>query len=255
VSQHKFVDRKIELEIMRKFYGSDKAEFIILYGRRRVGKTELILKFMENKKNVYLLASTEGDRENINIFKSKFAELLNDDYFARIDFKDWFSLFEALCKNVNFISLTKGEKVVIAIDEFPFLIHTNSNIPSIFQRIWELLLKDKNVMLILCGSSVSVMEEKVLDYKSPLYGRRTGQLELQPLSFVYLKSFFANYTMEDLAKVWFVVGGMPAYLLQLSNNISFWENVEENILKKERYLYREAEILLREEFREPKNYK
>ncbi len=255
MTQQIFVDREKELEFLEKSYTSKKPEFIILYGRRRVGKTELILKFLKKKNGIYFLSSTEGDRENISMFKAKIAEFIDDESFLNVEFKDWFSLFNSLFKNTRFLELMKKEKIVIVIDEFPFLIHSNPAIPSIFQRIWELVLKNKNIMLILCGSSVGVMEEKVVGYKSPLYGRRTGQWEVRPLSFIYIKKFFPTYSIEELAKTWFIVGGVPEYLLKFEPRLSLWQNVKENILEKGSYLYREAEVLLNQEFREPKNYK
>ncbi|MEM2122832.1 MAG: ATP-binding protein, partial [Candidatus Bathyarchaeia archaeon] len=123
-----------------------------------------------------------------------------------------------------------------------------------FQKIYDLILKKLNIMLILCGSSVSVMETEVLSRRSPLYGRRTGQWQLNPLSFVNIKDFL-NYDIEDQIKTWFVLGGIPEYLLKFDPALPFWDNVKTNILTKGRYLYDEAEILLRMEFREPRNYK
>lgn len=255
MSQQKFVDREEEIEFLEEMYRSKKAEFIVIYGRRRVGKTELILNFLTSKKGIYFLASTEGDRENIRDFSSRVAKFINDESFSKLEFTDWYSIFETLFKHTSFDEILKQGKVILIIDEFPFLIYSNKAIPSIFQKIWELIIKKKNVMLILSGSAVSVMESQVLGYKSPLYGRRTAQWQLQPLDFFCMKEFLPNYKMEELAQVWFVVGGIPEYILKFNPKLSFWENVLENVIKKGAYLYREAEVLLNEEFREPKNYK
>lgn len=254
MSQHKFVNRQEELAFLEQEYRSKKAAFVVLYGRRRVGKTELSLRFMRGKTGLYFLASTEGDMENISNFKAKVADLIKDPTFGKIEFKDWFSLFETLANNVNFLSLTRQSKVIICIDEFSYLIAANPAIPSIFQKIYDLVLNKLNIMLVLAGSSVSMMEEAVLRSKSPLYGRRTGQWFLQPLSFIFLKDFL-NYNVEDLLNVWFVVGGIPEYLLKFDSALPFWDNVKAKILTKGTYLYDEAEVLLRAEFREPKNYK
>jgi len=254
MSQH-FIDRKEELEFIERRYKSKKAEFIVLYGRRRIGKTELILKILESKKGIYFLASKEGDRENIRNFSAEAAKFLGDKTFADAEFKDWFSLFKFLVDNVSFNRILKYEKIIIAIDEFPFLIHSNKSIPSIFQRIWELIFRHKNIMLILSGSAVSVMESDVISPKSPLYGRRTGEWQVQPINFHYLKDFLPSYSTEDLMNVWFVVGGVPEYLWKFESDKPFFQNIKDNILMKGTYLYREAEVLLNEEFREPKNYK
>lgn len=254
MSQQKFVDRKEELGFLEERYKTDSSEFIVLYGRRRVGKTELLLKFLENKKGVYLLASTEGDRQNIKDFSKVVGRFIGDENLGTLEFDSWQSFFETLFKHKAFDAMLKKEKIAIIIDEFPFLIQSNKDIPSIFHKIWELIMKNENIMLVLSGSSVAVMESEVLDKKSPLYGRRTGQWQLQPLHFSYLKEFLP-YSLEELAMVWYVTGGIPAYLPKFSPKQSFWENIQNAVLKKGTYLYTEAELLLNDEFREPKNYK
>jgi len=252
--QQKFVDRNDALAFLEERYKSNSPEMAVLYGRRRVGKTELMLKFLENKKGIYFLASTEGDRQNIRDFSRIAGRFINDENFSRLDFPDWHIFFETLIKHAAFSETMKKEKIVIVMDEFPFLIQSNRAIPSIFQKIWELAMKKENIMLVLSGSAIGIMESEVLGVKSPLYGRRTGQWQLHPLDFIYLKGFLP-YSMEQLAMTWFAVGGIPAYLLKFAPKISFWENISNNVIKKGSYLYMEAEMLLNDEFREPKNYK
>ena len=254
MSQRKFVNRKNELKFLETRYKSKSSEFIVIYGRRRVGKTELMLKFLENKKGMYFLASTEGDRQNIQDFSKIVGRIIDDDNFGEIEFSGWHSLFETLFKHKSFYELIEHEKFVIIIDEFPFLIQNNKAIPSIFQKIWELVMKNENIMLMLSGSAVSVMESEVLGHKSPLYGRRTGQWQVAPLDFKHTKDFLP-YSTEDLINTWFVVGGIPEYLLKFDTDLTFWENVLENVITKGTYLSEEADFLLSEEFREPKNYK
>ena len=246
-----FVNRKKELEIFEEEYGRREASFFIIYGRRRIGKSELILKFIKGKPSIYFVCSTEGDAENIKQFQIKAAEFLNDKEFSTISFDNWYSLLSSLIKHKNFKT---DRKVVIVFDEFPYLITSNPNIPSIFQKIWDEMLSKENIMLILCGSYVSVMERKVIAKKSPLYGRRTANLLLNPIDFPYLKEFLPKYRIEDLIKVWSFVGGVPAYLKKIDPRFNFWDNILLNI-KKGSYLYEEAEILLRDEFKEPRNYK
>ena len=252
--QQKFVNRENELSFLESRYNNNSPEFIVIYGRRRVGKTELMLKFLENKQGIYFLASTEGDKQNIRDLSSLLGKVINDENFGEIEFSGWQSLFETLFRHRTFHELVTKEKFVIIIDEFPYLIYNNRSIPSIFQKMWELNLKHENVMLILSGSAVSVMESEVLGYKSPLYGRRTGQWQVQPLDFIHMKDFLP-YSTEDLARTWFVSGGIPEYLLKFDTNQTFWDNVQNNVITKGTYLSQEAEFLLNEEFREPKNYK
>ncbi|MCD6207369.1 MAG: ATP-binding protein [Methanosarcinales archaeon] len=252
--QQKFVNREDELKFLESRYQSSSPEFIVIYGRRRVGKTELMLKFLDNKNGVYFLASKEGDRQNIKDFSQTAGRVLTDEYFGQIEFPDWFTLFESLFKHRKFCDLAEHDKFVLIIDEFPYLIHSNRAIPSVFQKIWELCMKKENIMLVLSGSSVSVMESDVLGYKSPLYGRRTGQWQLDPLDFKHLGGFLP-YSKEDLVMLWSIVGGIPEYLLKFDANLSLWDNVRNNVIQKGTYLYEEVEYLLNEEFREPKNYK
>lgn len=251
----RFINRERELGFLEERHRSKKPEFIVLYGRRRVGKTALAVKFLEGRKGIYFLSSKEGDRENISSFSRESANFLSDPAFADAEYKDWFSIFSALTSHIKFSGIEKKEKIAVVIDEFPYLIHSNAAIPSIFQRIWELLLKERNIMLMLLGSSVSVMESDVLGEKSPLYGRRTGDWSVAPMQFSVLPKFLPGCAMEELINTWFVIGGMPEYLLQFDPKLGFFGNVEKNMLKKGCYLYNEAEFLMSEEFRESKNYK
>ncbi|MCL4420097.1 MAG: ATP-binding protein [Candidatus Thermoplasmatota archaeon] len=252
MSQQNFVDRVEEIEILERAYSYKEASLFILYGRRRVGKTELISKFIRNR-GVYFLATAEGDRENINNFKSSMSKFLEDDSILKASFDNWQSLCTVLVSSSSFQTKAKKSKIIIAIDEFPYLIEANRTIPSVFQKIYDTILRQMNVMLILSGSSISIMENEVLSYRSPLYGRRTGQLKLKPLKFRYLAEFL-EYEFEDLCKTYFVFGGIPEYLLKLDPKVGFWENVSEKVLSKGSALYEEAEFLLRTEFREPRNY-
>ncbi|MBN2734875.1 MAG: ATP-binding protein [Methanomicrobiaceae archaeon] len=248
----KFVDRDNELEFLNGHYNSEIPEFIIIYGRRRVGKTTLIFRFLQDHPGFYFMASEEGREANIRDFADVAGNYLNDPDFKRINFPDWDSVFKSLLNHRNFYPET-GEKAVIIIDEFSYLISKDSGVPSAFQKIWDLLLKNENIMLILSGSSVSTMETEVLGYKSPLYGRRTGQWQVEPLFYPYIREFLP-YREEELVMVWSVIGGVPAYLRLFDPKAGFWDNVLLQMINKGSYLYLEAEILLHYEFREAGNY-
>lgn len=252
MSQQKFVDRIEEMKILEDARSAKGASLFILYGRRRMGKTELISKFVGDR-GVYFLATTEGDGENIRSFKVIISKFLGDDSILKASFDDWHSFFSVLASSSSFQAKARRSKIIIAIDEFPYLIESNRAIPSVFQKIYDTILSKVNVMLILSGSSISIMENEVLSYKSPLYGRRTGQLKLNPLKFRHLAEF-VDYEIEDLCNTYFVFGGVPEYLLKLDPDLEFWENVSRNMLSKGAALYEEAEFLLRTEFREPRNY-
>ncbi|AEC52119.1 hypothetical protein PNA2_1205 [Pyrococcus sp. NA2] len=248
MSRQRFVDRKRELEFLERAYSSDRAEFIVIYGRRRIGKTELLLHFARDKPHVYFLATEKPYRDNLRELQRLLAEFLGDKLFGKIPFEDIDELL------MEFADRIGDERVVLIIDEFPLLVEHHRPLLSLLQKAWDLKLSKTNIMLILCGSSVSVMESKVLAYKSPIYGRRTGQWRLTEIPFFHIGEFLPGYTVEDLVKVWSVTGGIPAYLLQFSPDKSFDENVVEKVLSKGAFLYEEAEFLLREELREPINY-
>jgi AAA+ ATPase superfamily predicted ATPase len=243
-----FADREEELRFLEEHYSSKLAEFIVIYGRRRVGKTELTLKFSKGKPHIYFLADRRSEPELIQELKLRMSYFLKDESFAKLNIKDWTELFQ------EFLKWNKNTRVIITLDEFPNLIEGNRAVPSIFQKTWDLQLKDKNLMLILLGSSIGIMETEVLDYKSPLYGRRTGQWKLDPLKLTHMRPFYPKYNYETLIHVYGCLGGVPAYLLKFDPNKTFWENCQEKILKKGEFLYEEAEFLLREELREPRNY-
>ena len=241
----KFINREIELEFLENCNKSSSPEFIVIYGRRRVGKTELIQKSLKDKNGAYFLASKDTTYENLNEFKKSIAEQLNIPIFSKLESNTWIELFENL---VEFLDDTK--KTIIVIDEFSYLIEVDRAVPSLFQKIWDQTLKNKNVMLVLCGSSVSLMETEVLGVNSPLFGRRTGQWEVTQLGVESVKKFLPGYNTEDVLKTIFILGGIPAYLDKWNDRQSIFENMDEQILSKGMYLYEEADFLLKHEFRE-----
>ena len=243
-----FVNRKQELQFLDEHYKTKAAELIVIYGRRRIGKTEFTLHFSKNKPHIYFLADQRPETELIQELKQQMSRFLQNESFAKLAIKDWIELFD------EFTKWNKNVHTIIIIDEFPTLIEANHAVPSIFQKIWDQNLKNTPTMLILLGSSVTMMETEVLNYKSPLYGRRTAQWKLEPLKIHHLKPFFPHYNLETIIHVYSCLGGIPAYLQKFTPENSFWQNVQQKILTKGEFLYEEAEFLLREELREPRNY-
>jgi len=243
-----FVNREKELTFLEERYKTKEAELIIIYGRRRVGKTELTLQFSKNKPHIYFLADQRPEKNLIQELKKQMSLYLQNESFEKLALQDWIELFN------EFTKWNKNKPTIIIIDEFPILIETNRAIPSIFQKIWDQNLKNTPTTLILLGSSVTMMETEVLNYKSPLYGRRTAQWKLEPLKIHHLKQFFPNYNLETLIHVYACLGGVPAYLQKFNPQKNFWQNLEQKILTKGEFLHEEATFLLREELREPRNY-
>ena len=241
-----FVNRENELQLLEETYKQNKSSLIILYGRRRIGKTELVKQFIKEKRHIYFLADTRMDKDNIREMQRAISSQIQNPLFERVEFSDWVELFREFERLLE-------EKVIIVVDEFPYLIESNKAIPSIFQKIWDLILSEKDVCLILLGSSISMMEDHTLDYRSPLYGRRTAQLQLQPLKFKHIGRFLP-YSTEDLVKVYGVTDGVPLYLLKFNPGLDFEANLKENVFRVGKFLYQEAEILLKQELRETARY-
>jgi len=240
-----FVDRQKELQFLETLYKRDGFNLVVIYGRRRVGKTELIKKFMENKRGCYILLTNESLKENLKYIKESFATVLGKDYYARLEVNSFYELF----KYVDF-----GEdKFIIALDEFPYLLEINKGLLTTFQKIIDEILSKRNVMLILCGSSLSMMENDILGYRSPLYGRNVNVWKLQPFDFKTIYSIFGDiYTAIN---VFFTFGNIPYYISFYDPNKSLEENIRDVVLTKGMNLYDEPLILLRQEFRESRIYR
>jgi len=240
----KFVDRKEELEFLETEFMDTELKVIILYGRRRIGKTELINQFCKDKPHIYFLADKRGTLINAREFAANSARYFNDITPEVRNFDDTF---------IYILKRTEDRKLIVTIDEFAYLVEKDDSIPSVFQKIVDVHLKGTNVYLILCGSSISMMEG-ILGYRSPLYGRRTGQWKVTPLRFRDSWSFLPRYSLEEFIEAFSVVGNIPAYLLQFDDSADIYENIEKRILGKGNPLYEEVEFILRAELREPSVY-
>lgn len=244
--QQKFVNRKQELDVLEQQYKEDTS-LIIIYGRRRVGKTELINQFISNKPGIYFLADERRDLSNLKELQNIMGSYLNDSLFTKANIISWHELFD------EFAKLAKN-KPVIVIDEFPYLIHGNDAIPSLFQKIWDLNLAKREICLILLGSSIRMMEKHTLEYGAPIYGRRTAQLKVLPLKFKHLKEFFPKKEAEELIKIFSITDGIPLYIKKFDADLGFINNLRYNVFSVGKFLYDEAEVLLKEELREVANY-
>jgi len=243
----KFINRQLELDELNKRWKEDASEFFIIYGKRRVGKTELIKQFIKDKPSIYFVADKRSERDQLKELGMLFGNYFNDKLLVKNGFDEWLDLFQYLKENIK-------DRFIFAVDEYPYIVETNKSISSLFQKGWEEYLKGSKIFLILSGSSISMMESEVLSYKSPLFGRRTGQAQINPLTFKQAWQFFPEKSFDDFLSIYTICGGMPAYLLELKKELSLDENIKANIFKKTSFLYNEVEFILKEELREPKNY-
>ena len=167
-----FLGREQEAGFLEELYGSGRPELFVLYGRRRVGKTELLQRFCEGRRAVCFQAAQVREKDNLRAFRDAMADGLSDELIANVEFPDWDAAFAHAASHAD------SERLVLVLDEFPYLCEANKGLPSILQRFWDSKGKRSQLMLILCGSQVSFMEEKVLAERSPLFGRRTAQRRL-----------------------------------------------------------------------------
>jgi AAA+ ATPase superfamily predicted ATPase len=242
-----FVNRTRELEALEGFWAEKKSHLLILYGRRRVGKTELVKHFIHKKNGLYFLADKRTELEQLKELSSIVANHFNDELLELRPFGSWLEFFIYLSKN-------KQKRLVLAIDEYPYLVESNTATSSIFQKGWDEYLKQSNVLLILLGSSISVMESETLIHKSPLYGRRSGQLLLNSFSFTESVKFHPHLSFKEIMDIYSITGGVPLYLLEFNSDKDLKTNIQEKIFTKTAFLHNEIEFLLKEELREPKNY-
>jgi len=239
-----FIDRTEELEFLEAEYARDSSSLVVIYGRRRVGKTELVVRFATGRPSVYYLSQKLDIEHQVEDFLEKTAEQLRT-YQPKIT--KWDTALKFIAQQIE-------GKPVIIIDEVPYLIEGSSAVMSAFQAAWDLYLKDTNVMLVLLGSSIGMMENEVLGYRSPLYGRRSGQIRVEPLKFRHVRYFFPKKDAEEIVRIYGCLGGVPAYLSKFDQELPFIDNVNKNILHRATFLYDEASFLLKEELREPGNY-
>ena len=244
----RFVDREQEMATLQSEYDRDGSALVVLYGRRRVGKTTLISEFIKNKKALFFLASEESESQNRLAFQEKAADFLNSNLLKNVEVKSWDVLFRAIMDS-HFDS-----KPVIVLDEFQYLGKSNPAFPSVFQRIWEEILKDRQVMVILCGSLISMMQSQTLAYDSPLYGRRTAQIRLKQIPFAYYHQFFPDKSRKELIEMYAVTGGVPKYIELFSQSKDIYSAIEKCVLNRSGYLYDEPHFLLQQEVSEVGSY-
>ena len=243
-----FVDREQEMETLLNEYERSGSSLVVLYGSRRVGKTTLISEFIKDKNALFFLASEESETQNCAAFKEKAADFIDNDLLRNADVKSWDTIFKTI------MDAHHDSKPVIVLDEFQYLGKSNSAFPSIFQRIWEEILKNQEVMVILCGSLISMMESQTLAYDSPLYGRRTAQIRLRQIPFAYYHEFFPDKSRKNLIEMYAVTGGVPKYIELFSESRDIYTAIQKCVLNRSGYLYDEPHFLLQQEVSEVGSY-
>lgn len=238
----RFIDRTNELETLAKEYQREAASLVVVYGRRRVGKTELIRHFIQDKPALYFLATEEAEAMNREAFQRQVADFLDSDLLRGAVIDRWELLFQQLMMAAG------DERLVIVIDEFQYIGKSNPAFLSVFQRVWDTILSKGNVMVILCGSLVSMMMSQTLNYDAPLYGRRTAQIRLRPIKFSHYHEFFdIELSVEELVKRYSLTGGVPKYIEMFQHTHDLEEAIRSSLLNPSSYLFDEPNFLLQKE--------
>ena len=242
-----FIGREKELKALNNLYTSDKFEFAVIYGRRRVGKTALINEFIGDKKSIYFMGVESNAKQNLENFSKSIIEY-NSGIVADTSFQSFQSALEYV------FELSRNERIILVIDEYPYVARSSKSLASTLQMLIDKYKDTSKVMLILCGSSMSYMEDNVLAYKAPLYGRRTAQMKTLPFDFEETCRYFKNFSSEDKALIYGIVGGTPQYLLQMNDKQSIEDNIKNTYLNPVSFLFEEPTNLLKQEVREPAIY-
>lgn len=243
-----FFARKRELEELNYRYQNNHFECMILYGRRRVGKTSLINEFCKDKKVIYFPALKETVQGNLEVL-SKAVQTYKDPHaVSSYQYNSFQDAFDEIGR------IADEERIIFVIDEYPYLAKADPSISSRLQHLFDLHWKNGKMFLILCGSSISFMEDQVLAYESPLYGRRTGQIFLKPMTYKDSAEFTPSLDLQTNAEVYGITGGIPLYIEKLDVRKDLDSALLRNFFNTSSYLFEEPENLLKQELREPAVY-
>ncbi|MCL2159386.1 MAG: ATP-binding protein [Oscillospiraceae bacterium] len=244
-----FIGRNGELESLNERYDSGKYECAVIWGRRRVGKTELITEFVKNKRHIYFTAAEGTEQKNIDILsKAIFNGLHGEIRASAPSFKSFSDCLDYINERA------KNEKLVFVIDEYPYFAASDKSVSSVLQQYIDHKFQHIDFMLILCGSSMSFMEKQVMGDKSPLYGRRTCQYKIAPFDFDGSALFHRNFDKYEKAVIYGITGGIPKYLLQIDDAKDLKTNIIKNFFSPDSLLFEEPNNLLKQELREPALY-
>lgn len=244
-----FLGRSRELRVLEDAWKKPEGAFWPVYGRRRVGKSELIRHFISGKRGIYYVGKQAPPDLQLREFMRDAAECLGEPLLAEVQVDGWARAFKLIEER------WKGpEKLILALDEFQWMCEASPELPSVIQEAWDRRWKKGGIMVILCGSYLGFMEREVLGKKSPLFGRRTGQILLRPFDHLEAAQFHPGLSLQEQARTYFICGGLPFYLKCFSTARSVEQNIADNFLAETGLLRREADFLLREELRELANY-
>ena len=246
-----FIDRENEIEALDELYQREGAQFFILYGRRRTGKTALLIHWGRNKPHLYWVASRTSAANLLSRFSQALWNFANPDNLAGEDFS--YGTWERAFRQAG--DLARDARLIVTLDEFPYAVEANGGVPSFLQNVWDHHLKQTNIFLVLSGSHIGMVEREMVSYRAPLYGRATGIMLLKPLPFPAVRQFFPRWSPLQQVTAYAILGGIPGYLEKFDDRYPVARNVRERILSTTSLFFQiEPFFLVGEALREPRNY-
>lgn len=236
-----FIGREDELKSLEELYSKDGFGMTVIYGRRRIGKSTLITEFIKGKKAIFYTATKVGKERNLELFSNQVMSVL-EPALENVIFPSIEEVFDFISKKIS------RDKLILVIDELPYWAEKDEALLSVIQKYIDTEWKEKNLMLILCGSALSFMENKVLSEKSPLFGRRDTQIKLEAFNYMDAALFVPEYSAEDKAICYGITGGVAKYLSMIDGKKSLDENIKKLFFHTDGYLYDETRNLLTQEF-------
>ncbi len=247
-----FVGRSRELEVLDHLWGSNKATLLILYGRRRVGKTRLLTHWLQQNpdRGLYWVAEPSSALSQLRSFSQALMSFIDPEVEIPVDFT--FASWELAFRQLALYA--QNRRVALFIDEVTYVIDVNPEFVGVLQKVWDRWLSNSNLMLALAGSQMGLMRQHLLDYDAPLYGRAATQMQLPPLPYGTTREYFPNYSAEERVKLYAMWGGVPAYWERVDANLSILENLRRNILPAHSWMIDESRILLQDFITDLHNY-
>ena len=253
MSMQTFIGRTQELITLNNYHKRQKAELLIVYGRRRIGKTSLLTHWLKQESipnAIYWVAQPTSATEQLRQFSHALYRFENPNsaVLSTFSYQSWEQALEQVAR------LAKTQRLTLIIDEFTYLLARTPELAGSFQNSWDHLLKQQNLLLILCGSHLGMMKKHILSYQAPLYGRASAQLHVQPLTFGTTSRYFPNYSAEERVAIYALFGGIPAYWERLDASLSISDNIRQQLLTPNNLMQAEPRLLLQDFVRAPDNY-
>lgn len=252
-----FVGRSAELKLLNELASSAGAALLVLYGRRRIGKTRLLTHWLTSSgaRALYWVAEPTSSVDQLRSFSQALYHFANPMAPAPdlptergFSYASWAQAFQQVA------ALAGREPLALILDEFTYLLETEPGLAGILQNVWDHSLSSTRLFLVLSGSHLGMMQRHTLSYQAPLFGRATAQLRLHPLPFGVTSSYFPGFGAAERVALYAMFGGVPAYWERIDPGQSLSENIRRQLLTPNGLMQAEPRLLLQDFVSEPHNY-